>query len=168
MAVERVFPVRDTPDGPAVALRWIGTTWLERGPRYRRRRALTAAAAVLGTLGGAAATVWMLSGAAAHASSRGEEVVGYLYAALVVPGVFWGRHWLRHVPTRERDAGRGLIVGGPVLVVLLPLAVGFGLAVVPRLFGAQYPGEERARRATLELRGVDLGGLPSGSSGTPS
>nr|BFE65189.1 hypothetical protein GCM10020063_097150 [Dactylosporangium thailandense] len=154
MAVERVLHVRDTPDGPAVTLRWIGTTWLERGPQYRRRRALAAAAAVLGTLGGAAAMVWLLGGAAAHSSSRGEDVVSYVYAALVVPGVFWGRHWLRHAPTHERDAGRGIIAYGPVLLVLLPLAVGFGLAVIPRLFGEQYPGEERARHATLGLRGV--------------
>ncbi|MEV6924709.1 hypothetical protein AB0M46_09390 [Dactylosporangium sp. NPDC051485] len=159
MTVERVFRVRNTPDGPAVTLRWIGTTWLERGPQYCRRRALTATAAVLGTLGGAAAVVWVLSGAAAHSSSRGEDVVGDVYAALVVPGVFWGRHWLRHAPTHERDAGRGLVAFGSVLVVLLSLAVGFGLAVIPRLFGEQYPGEERARRATLELRGVDLDGV---------
>ncbi|WP_433052088.1 hypothetical protein [Dactylosporangium sp. CS-033363] len=159
MAVERVFHVRDAPDGPAVTLRWIGTTWLARGPQYRRRRALVAIGAVLGTIGGAAAVVWVLSGAAAHSSSRGEDVVGYLYAALVVPGVFWGRHWLRHAPTHERDAGRGGFVVGPVVLVLLPLAVGFGLGVIPGLFGEQYPGEERARRATLQMRA----GAPEGA-----
>jgi len=39
--------------------------------------------------------------------------------------------------------------------------LGFGLAVIPRLFGRQFPGEERARHATSELRGADLDGAVS-------
>ncbi|GAA4252389.1 hypothetical protein GCM10022255_048800 [Dactylosporangium darangshiense] len=150
--VERVYPVRELPDGPAVALPWIGTSWVERGARYRRRRALTAAGAVLTTLAAAGLTAAGVDAAFGSSGTTGRVVFAAIVLLLAAYGYFLGRHWLRHVPTREaNDAGRGSYFGG-FLLILAPMGIGFAAAALHRFFGEQFPGEQRAREVTQALR----------------
>ncbi|MGI5242889.1 hypothetical protein [Dactylosporangium sp. CA-139066] len=152
MAVERVFVVRELPDGPAVVLPWIGTTWLERGRDYRRRRALTSAGAVLGAVAAAALTAFAAVSVFGSEGTGGRVVFALIALPLVAYGYFLGRLWLHHVPMKEtNDAGRGSYHGS-LLVILAPLGIGFAAAALHRFFGEQFPGEQRAREMTQRLR----------------
>jgi hypothetical protein len=146
-ASEREIRVRTTVvhGRPAVVVPFIGTLWLQRGAAYQRRRRLAAAA-----FGGVSVTATALSALFIAGLARPATAAAFAaatgYGLLVVVGVVVGRRWLVRTPARSRWASDGISgMLGVLLFVFVPVLAGFGLAVLPAMFGRQFPGEQRAR-----------------------
>jgi hypothetical protein len=88
--------------------------------------------------------------AIARSGSTPAVVFAVLYALLVVPGVVLGRRWVAVTPGRRRADTMGY--WGPTYFFLMPVAAGIGLAVLPELARADFPGERRARELTATWR----------------
>jgi hypothetical protein len=138
----------DTPDGPVVLVPFLRDSWLVRDTRYRRRRAVGTAAWVMltvATVGLSAFYVWGLS----RSGTVPAVVFASVYGLLVVPGLVAGRRWLKRTPGRTHTSRLG--VWGPTIFVFMPVFAGFGLAVLPALAGADFPGERTARQLTAKI-----------------
>ncbi|MEV4513614.1 hypothetical protein AB0K00_32180 [Dactylosporangium sp. NPDC049525] len=140
-----------TGDGPVVLAPFIGATWTARGRAYRRRRRTATAFILAGTvLCGALSAMFVAGLARPHTATA--TVLAAAYASTVLGGVFLGRRWIRQAPSRPRWADDGVSAPFGFLVLLLvPVAAGFGIAVLPALFAHDFPGEGRARALTSAL-----------------
>jgi hypothetical protein len=140
-----------TGDGRVVLAPFIGATWTARDGAYRRRRRIATACIVAGTVLAAGLSAAFVAGIA-RSHTVTATVGAAVYASTVLGGLFLGRRWLRQAPGRPGWADDGFSAPiGFLVLLLVPVAAGFGLAVLPALFAPDFPGERRARAMTSEF-----------------
>ncbi|MCP3784638.1 hypothetical protein NLX85_14790 [Micromonospora sp. A3M-1-15] len=141
-----------TPDGPVVLAPFVGGTWRGRGRDYRRRRRIATAAVLTVTLLAVALSSLFVVGLA-RPGTLPARLFASAYGLTVLAGLALGRRWVARAPTRPRWADDGLTASlGITIFLLVPVLAGFGIALLPSLIAADFPGERRARELTTMLR----------------
>ncbi|MFF4810675.1 hypothetical protein ACFY03_20925 [Micromonospora chersina] len=141
-----------TPDGPVVRAPFLGGTWHGRGRDYRRRRRIATAVVLIVTLLAVALSSLFVVGLA-RPGTLPARLFASAYGLTVLAGLALGRTWVAQAPARPRWADDGLTTSlGITIFLLVPVLAGFGIALLPELFGADFPGERRARELTAMLR----------------
>lgn len=141
-----------TPNGPIVLAPFVGGTWHRRGSEYRRRRRIATASVLVVTLLAVALSALFVVGLA-RPGTMPARLFASAYGLTALAGLALGRKWIAQAPTRPRWADDGLTASlGITIFLLIPVLAGFGIALLPGLFAADFPGERRARELTTMLR----------------